>query len=191
MGIRVEIQPAALILAAAGLLLLPMEWFAAAIAAAAFHESGHLIVLKWLHLPCRNLSIGAAGARIETGFLTSAQEFLCAAAGPVASLFLLLFWKVFPRMAVFGLVQGLFNLIPVYPMDGGRMLRIILFRLIPDSAELLMKLLSLVFVFALCLCLIRLKMYGLLIAAGLYLLTKPTTEKFLANRRGNDYNSAE
>ena len=51
------------------------------------------------------------------------QEALSALAGPAGSFLMLLLCRVFPEAALWGTVQGLFNLLPVYPLDGGRVLR--------------------------------------------------------------------
>lgn len=54
------------------------------------------------------------------------KEALCALAGPVGSFSVVLLAEYFPEAALFGLVQGLYNLLPVYPLDGGRILRCLL-----------------------------------------------------------------
>ena len=60
---------------------------------------------------------------LETGSMTIREELLCALAGPAGSLSLLLVSEWIPRIALCGMVQGLFNLIPAGNLDGGRVLR--------------------------------------------------------------------
>ena len=67
--------------------------------------------------------MGAFGASIETGYMTPAAELLCAAAGPIGSISMLLTIRKFPILGLLGLAQGIFNLLPIYPLDGGRILR--------------------------------------------------------------------
>ena len=131
----IRIQPSAFILMAALMLLLPLDWLLAALLAAAVHELGHLAVLHAFRGQLGFISIGGTGARIHMGPLGNRAEFLCAAAGPAASLFLLSLCRFFPKTALCGLAQGIFNLIPVHPMDGGRMLRCFLQWLCPRQAK--------------------------------------------------------
>ena len=131
----IRIQPSAFFLMAALVLLLPLGWLLAALLAAAVHELGHLGAIYAFGAHPEFLSIGGAGARIRTGPLENRAEFFCAAAGPAASLLLLSMCHIFPKLALCGLVQGMFNLIPVHPMDGGRMLYCFLRRICPRQAE--------------------------------------------------------
>ena len=131
----IRVQPSTLILMAALILLLPLDWLIAAVLAAAVHELGHLAVIRALGGRPEFLSIGVFGAQIHTGPLDNRAEFFCAAAGPAASLFLLSLCRFFPKLALCGGVQGMFNLIPVHPMDGGRMLCCFLRRFCPRRAE--------------------------------------------------------
>lgn len=121
-----EISPWSCFLAAAGILLLPFRFLMAALAAATIHELCHLCVLALCSVPVLRIRIGPFGAVIRSGCLTPIQELVCAAAGPVGSILLLVTAEVFPLLAFCGLIQGIFNLLPVYPMDGGRILRILL-----------------------------------------------------------------
>ena len=118
-----EVSPGFYIMAAAAVLILPLRILVAAAFAAWFHEGAHLAVLHFFKIPVDSIRLGAGGARIMTGPMLPVQELLCAAAGPLASLSLLLFLRCFPVLALFGLIQGLFNLLPVFPLDGGRILR--------------------------------------------------------------------
>ena len=131
----IRVQPSAYLMAAVLVLLLPLDWLLAAILAAAFHEMGHLAAIYMAGVRVDSVSIGFPGAQIRTGPLGNRAEFFCAAAGPAASLLLLSLCRFFPKLAVCALVQGMFNLIPVHPMDGGRMLLCVLRRLCPRWAE--------------------------------------------------------
>lgn len=109
--------------AALAILTLPCNVLLSFAVSAAFHELCHLAVLFWYQVPIQRMELGLFGAKITTGVMEPLQELLCAAAGPVGSLMFVLFADRLPLLAVFGLVQGLFNLLPIYPLDGGRVLR--------------------------------------------------------------------
>lgn len=125
MPVSVKIQPGGYLLLAVLILTVPVPWIAAAVFAAYIHELCHIMTI----LLCKNsvfaITVGALGAKIHTAPLSPLQEFLCAMAGPCGSLLLTVLARWLPRVAVCGLVQGLFNLIPVYPLDGGRAFRCI------------------------------------------------------------------
>lgn len=131
----IRIRPSACILTAALILLLPLDWLLAALLAAAVHELGHLAAIHAFGGHLEFISIGGLGTQICTGPLANRTEFLCAAAGPIASLLLLFPCRLFPKLALCGLIQGMFNLIPLRPMDGGRMLLCALRRFCPRRAE--------------------------------------------------------
>ena len=72
---------------------------------------------------------------LETEFGTPAKEALCALAGPLGSILLLLFFHWIPGISICALVQGLYNLIPVYPLDGGRLVRSLLQILVKNGKQ--------------------------------------------------------
>lgn len=126
----------ALILGAVGILLLPLPWLVSAAFAACFHEACHLMALRLLNGRLMGIRIGGHGAVIRAGELSAPRELICLLAGPVGSLSLLLFARYIPRAAVCALLQSAYNLLPLYPLDGGRALRCIArLTLPPDRAD--------------------------------------------------------
>ena len=119
---RVQASGWGCVLLALALLVLPLPWLAAAVTAALFHELCHGAVAVALGGSMGVIRLGERGATMEVGGLSNGRELLAAAAGPVGSLGLLLLGRFFPRLALCGLVQGLYNLLPIYPLDGGRIL---------------------------------------------------------------------
>lgn len=105
------------------LLILPVQWVAAAVFAGAFHELCHYGAVRLCGGSVIRLQAGISGARMEVRGLGTWGELFSALAGPVGSLLLLLVARWLPRTALCGGFQGLYNLLPVYPMDGGRALQ--------------------------------------------------------------------
>lgn len=120
---RIEVDARACWFWAFLLLILPLKWLAAAFLAAFFHELCHGAAACLLGGRVLGLEIGPFGAKMEIFGLGRRKEALCALAGPAGSFLLLLFAPLFPLLAVCGLIQGLYNLLPIYPLDGGRVVR--------------------------------------------------------------------
>jgi Zn-dependent protease/CBS domain-containing protein len=103
------------------------------------HELGHAVVARRLGLRTRSITLFVFGgvAQLEKDPKDGRAEFWMAAAGPVASLALAgLFYTlasvpflgpaavaVVKYLALINLMLALFNLVPAFPMDGGRLLR--------------------------------------------------------------------
>lgn len=113
------------ILLAILLLLMPLQVALSWVIAVFVHEVFHYIALRMFRVRIISLTVGFNGAVMETEQMGSRVEIICALAGPLGSLSLLLVSTLLPYVALFGLIQALFNLVPIYPLDGGRVLRCI------------------------------------------------------------------
>lgn len=123
------------LLGALALFVLPMKWVLSAAAAALFHEVCHMIILRLLGGRILSVRVSFYGCRIMTGPMEDWKQICSILAGPTGSLALLLLRRKLPLIALCGLIQGLFNMLPMLPLDGGRLLRLFLYRLQPDCAE--------------------------------------------------------
>jgi Zn-dependent protease/predicted transcriptional regulator len=104
-----------------------------------FHEVSHSVVALHYKLPVKSITLFVFGglSAIEKEPPSPGQEFKMAFAGPLSSLFLAGVFFVIYRYAHFGefvgtmsywlfeinLILGIFNLVPGFPLDGGRVLR--------------------------------------------------------------------
>lgn len=120
---KIYISPGACILAAFLLLAVPLKWLLAAWMAAIIHELCHIAAIHACGGSVCEIKVGAGGAILETASMTAGRELLCALAGPLGSLLLTLLLRHLPELAICGLIQGIYNLLPLYPLDGGRSLR--------------------------------------------------------------------
>ncbi len=121
--VRIETDGGFWIVLGLMLLLFPLRFLAGVLLAAAVHECGHLLAIRLTGGRIHRLELRAGGARIVADPMEPGKEILCALAGPAAGVMTILAWRAFPELALAGLVQTAFNLLPVYPLDGGRVLR--------------------------------------------------------------------
>ena len=110
--------------------------------ALALHEAAHLTALALFRRPVLGLTLSAGGAKIETEALTLRQEALSAAAGPLVNLLSgALTLRCVPAFSAVSLGLAAVNLLPLYPLDGGRILRAaLLSRLPPERTEQILRL---------------------------------------------------
>lgn len=104
------------------------------------HELGHILVASALHLRIDKVKLMAIGFNAEIGsldYVSSIKEFLVTIAGPVTfflSKYLLIFlykidfisYNAFIQANLVNKYNFVFNLLPILPLDGGRILKIII-----------------------------------------------------------------
>jgi Zn-dependent protease len=109
------------------------------------HELSHSMVARGYGLPVRRILLYPLGgvSEIDQEPQTPAREFLVSAAGPALSLVLgaigfalmqglrenTISWSLARSLMVANVIVGLFNLLPGLPLDGGRMLRAVVWKL--------------------------------------------------------------
>jgi Zn-dependent protease len=111
------------------------------------HELGHALVARAVDIPMRGITLFLFGgvAEMEDEPRSAGSEFLMAVAGPVVSAILAgIFWLSsglveMPVLALslrylagINLAVLLFNLVPAFPLDGGRVLRSLLWGVLGD-----------------------------------------------------------
>lgn len=117
--------------------LVGTAFIAALFASVALHEFGHVIAARRLGIRTRDITLLPIGgvARLERIPEEPRHELWVALAGPAVSVAIaaiLFAWPVHPRGALVeslflaNLSLALFNLLPAFPMDGGRILRALL-----------------------------------------------------------------
>lgn len=105
-----------------------------AVAAAVCHEAGHIAALALMRVRIRRIRVGFDGAVLETAPMGYLQEIFCAVCGPLIN-FVLFFacvrsWFVF---SFCNLIFLCYNILPVFPLDGGRILRAVLLLCFSDG----------------------------------------------------------
>lgn len=128
---KITVKPELCLLLALSLLILPIKWVFGWVLAVLVHEACHYLALRACRAQILQVQLTATGATIET-YISGLKECLCAFAGPVGSICLLSLRKWFPELAICGLVQAIFNLLPVFPLDGGRFIRALQERYAPN-----------------------------------------------------------
>lgn len=124
--VMVYLEPGAYLFWAFLLIVLPLPWLLSAMLAALWHEWCHLVMVQLWDGSVNRISIGFTGVQIEAAIPNGRGRILSVLAGPLGSLLLCLlyFWQ--PKLAVCAFFQGLYNFLPIRPLDGGQLLDFVL-----------------------------------------------------------------
>ena len=127
---KIHIASVVPMLLAVLLVIFPPVLLLAIFSATLLHELGHYTILRLMKGRVKRLTITQLGAEMTVeGRLSYGQELLLAASGPTVNLLLAVLlshfgtrWEVCYLFGGVHLVLGLFNLLPIMPLDGGMLL---------------------------------------------------------------------
>jgi len=109
------------------------------LAAVSVHELGHAVAILLYKGSIRTIALNAGGLKIDYDSIrfNYGQDIVCAAAGPIAGLSAAIIGS-YLNVNVFAgisIVISMFNLLPVRPLDGGRILWNLFMMLFGVNAE--------------------------------------------------------
>ncbi len=122
----VVFHPNVYIVLVALILFVPYQWLSAWLFAVAFHEIGHWLAVRLLGGHITKLTIGVLGANMQASPLVDWKRIISIMAGPILGLTPIIFRRWFPRTAICSWLLSLYNLLPLLPLDGGRILQILI-----------------------------------------------------------------
>ena len=116
-----------------------------------FHELGHALAAKYFKINTKDITLYPFGgiARISQSPNNCWEDLVISFAGPLANFLiaalLLLIDIIIPvsflkLLILINIAMGVFNLIPIYPMDGGRILNAILSTVVNENKAKLLSL---------------------------------------------------
>lgn len=138
-NLKIGISGGACLLFAFSLLVLPLRWILAALIAAIVHEACHALAVYLCGGRLCSVTVGKGGAIMVATPMTVTRELICTLSGPAGSALIILVFPWFPRVAFCSAVHCLYNLLPIFPLDGGRALRCATEKLSPIRQQKLCK----------------------------------------------------
>ena len=120
------ISPLYYILLALFFLTLPAAWILGWSVAIITHELGHIIALIIFQIKIYKVTFDSTGLRLHTDTMNLREEMVCSLAGPLFGSIPVILVHNFPYAGICALILTCFNMIPLYPLDGGRVLSCLL-----------------------------------------------------------------
>jgi len=126
MRTKIDIKPNTYIYIVLLLFLIPLKWMLAWLLAAGLHEICHWLAVKLCGAEIYNITIGLGGVKMECSPMTNKKKIFALLCGPIGGLIPLMFAYWIPRTALISWVLSMYNLLPLLPLDGGRVLKILI-----------------------------------------------------------------
>ncbi len=123
------------ILLAFSVFFVPALWVFSWCLAVLIHELCHYVVLRIFQIEVTSVTFSCFGATMLTGMMEMNTEIFCALAGPVGSFILVTLYRITPVVSICAFFHLLFNLLPIYPFDGGRVVNAVIGLLFPKSSD--------------------------------------------------------
>lgn len=188
---RVRTTTGFFVISAIALLILPLPWVTALFVSSLFHELCHYLALKLTCVSVHELRLTAGGAYLHTADMSPLQECVCALAGPVGALSLLLISRWIPRTAICAAVQTVHHLLPIYPLDGGRVVQgLCRYFGLPQTVHHLLEWGVIIMLLLTGIQFCRSVLGTWLLFGAAAIIFRVFREKYLANNDGTGYNSS-
>lgn len=121
-GKYLKIQPQVGVYLSLMLLLIPLRWAFSWIFALTAHEVFHYLAIRLFGKRIRGIIITCSGITMHSEALLPSEYALCAISGPLGGFLLSVLATRFPRVAICGFIQSIYNLLPIRPLDGSHFL---------------------------------------------------------------------
>ena len=116
---KIRIHPSVLLGLSIALIALPFRWVIAWILAGLFHELFHVVALYYFGEKRIALEIRMYGAKILASSINGINAILAYLMGPFGGIILMSARRYIPTIATCAFLQSMYNLLPIYPLDGG------------------------------------------------------------------------
>ena len=123
---RIVVQPNIYIHLVVMLFVFPLTWVVAWSVAIVFHELGHYFAIKIFKGKIDLVEIGFGGFRMQCSLLDEWKNVVSILCGPLCGFALVLIGKWFPKVAVCSCILSIYNILPIFPLDGGRVLQLLM-----------------------------------------------------------------
>jgi len=108
------------------LFLIPLQWLSAWLVAVIVHELSHTLAVKLCGGQVTQIEISIGGANMRCSPMSDAKRVFAILSGPIGGLVLLVLYRPFPHVAICAWLLTAYNLLPLLPLDGGRILQILM-----------------------------------------------------------------